>query len=257
MTMTMPPVIIHVPHASVIVPEDVRPTFCIDDATLAAELLRMTDRFTDELFQCPADQALTQRYAVSRLVVDPERFESDDLEPMASKGMGAVYTRLSDGRPLRQSLSAEARQQLLDRFYRPHHARLEQAVHASINVHQRALIIDAHSFASRPLPHEPDRSPDRPEICIGTDPFHTPDRLRDSAVEAFEHLGFTVEVNRPFGGSIVPTAFYGRDPRVSSVMIEVRRDLYMDEQSGERNANFSRLRDAVTDVLRVVASAAG
>ncbi len=61
----------------------------------------------------------------------------------------------------------------------------------------------------------------------------------------------------PFDDSIVPTAFYGRDPRVSSVMIEVRRDLYMDEQSGERNANFSRLRDAVTDVLRVVASAAG
>jgi predicted N-formylglutamate amidohydrolase len=51
-------------------------------------------------------------------------------------------------------------------------------------------------------------------------------------VEAFKSFG-TVGLNEPFIGTHVPLKQYGTDQRVKSVMIEIRRDLYMDEATGE------------------------
>src|SRR5580765_1369202 len=83
-----PPVIFHVPHASTRIPRFVRAGMRLSPQQLNEELLRMTDRYTDELFAVPERLAQQLLYPVSRLVVDPERFLDDDLEPMAQKGMG-------------------------------------------------------------------------------------------------------------------------------------------------------------------------
>jgi N-formylglutamate deformylase len=45
----MSPVVLHIPHASMSIPEDVRSTFLLDDAVIERELLVMTDHFTDEI----------------------------------------------------------------------------------------------------------------------------------------------------------------------------------------------------------------
>jgi hypothetical protein len=58
-------------------------------------------------------------YCVSRLVLDPERFTDDAMEPMAAQGMGAVYTSTTDSTPLRSRLAASERAELLVRFYEP------------------------------------------------------------------------------------------------------------------------------------------
>ena len=42
----------------------------------------------------------------------------------------------------------------------------------------KVLIIDCHSFPKYPLPYELNQQTDRPEICIGTDSFHTSEKLR-------------------------------------------------------------------------------
>jgi N-formylglutamate amidohydrolase len=110
-------------------------------------------------------------------------------------------------------------------------------------------LIDGHSFPSRPLPYEAEQSPGRPEICVGTDPYHTPSWLRDLAVAAFERQGFRVAVDRPFSGALVPMAFYGTDARVAAFMVEVNRGLYMDERTGERAGPFVELRRRVRDAL--------
>jgi N-formylglutamate amidohydrolase len=45
---------------------------------------------------------------------------------------------------------------------------------------------------------------------------------------------------------MVPNACFGRDARLWSVMIEVRRDLYMDEATGERHAGFAPTQAVLT-----------
>jgi N-formylglutamate amidohydrolase len=250
------PLVVHVPHASVEVPADLAADFVVTPATLAHELLVMTDRYTDELFAMPADAATTVTFPVSRLVLDPERFVDDALEVMAKKGMGVIYERTSDGRALRVRPSVELRARLLRRFYDPHHAALTDGVQAALDAHGTCLLLDAHSFSSSALPFELDQNPRRPDICVGTDPVHTPAWLRELAVREFEAQGWSVEVDRPFAGALVPSAFYRRDTRVMALMIEVNRRLYMDEGTGEKADVFEEVRQRLGAALQRVRAGA-
>jgi N-formylglutamate amidohydrolase len=244
--------VVHIPHASLVVPSDVAAGLLLTPAELQHQLLVMTDRYTDELFALPSNLATTITFPVSRLVVDPERFTDDDSEPMARKGMGVVYERTAAGQPLRHPPSAEHRRQLLTRFYEPHHAALTTAVEIALAAHGTCLLLDGHSFPTRPLPYEDDQEPDRPDICIGTDSSHTPAWLRDVTVHVFEKMGWRAAVDRPFAGALVPMRFYRKDLRVSAVMIEVRRDLYMDERSGARLPGFDEARERISTALRTI-----
>lgn len=201
----------------------------------------MTDAWTDWLvsdLHLPAQRLV---FPVSRLVVDVEGFTDDGDEPMAGRGMGAVYTRLSAGERLRQDDPAE-RRRLMAEWYHPHHARLTKLVTAALADRGRCLIVDVHSFPSRPLPYEIDQNPDRPEICIGTDPWHSPFTGEAEGRMLAEGLGFAAEANRPFAGSIVPAAFWRRDRRVRSMMIEAPLPLHARSLHRERGDGSARAR---------------
>ena len=78
--------LLHIPHSSTFVPDDIRTTLSISDADLASELLRVTDHYTDELFQfefCLVEPII---FGQSRLVVDVERFRDDQSDPMSRCG---------------------------------------------------------------------------------------------------------------------------------------------------------------------------
>jgi N-formylglutamate deformylase len=232
------PIVGHVPHAATAVPAGERAALLVDDAALEGELLRLTDRHTDLLYDWIrglGGSLFVNR--VSRLVVDPERFADDAAEPMAAVGQGAVYVRTTSGAPLR-TVDPAARTRLLDRWYVPYHAALAALVEATLGDFGSCLIVDAHSFASRPLPLEPDQDADRPDVCLGTDPFHTPPDLVAALRAGLQAEGFRVAVDRPFAGALVPLRWYGTDPRVRSVMLEVRRGTYMDEATGEPLSGF-------------------
>lgn len=244
--------LLHVPHASTTIPPEVRDQFVLDDDALQQEILRMTDHATDRLFVGQAQHVTIIQAPVSRLVVDVERFPSDIDEPMAAVGMGAVYTRTTDGLPLRRPLTTEAQYQLLKDYYFPHHFRLERAVSLALRTHQRALILDCHSFPDQRLPHEPAEDGPRPDICIGTDDFHTPALLREALVRAFESHGFTVAVNHPYAGALVPLAFYRQDARVMAVMVEINRRLYLDETTGRLRQEADALQWVVSTLCQQV-----
>ena len=54
----------------------------------------MTDHFTDDLFDINTINISSLKFSVSRLLVDPERFEIDKNEPMSKVGMGSVYEKI-------------------------------------------------------------------------------------------------------------------------------------------------------------------
>ena len=178
-------------------------------------------------------------------MVDVERFEDDELEPMSIRGMGAVYLKTSSGKALRYLISAEERRKLIDTWYRPHHLRLESVTQNLLDRFGQALLIDAHSFPATPLPYEEDQRIDRPDICIGTDEFHTPSALAVALVESFQNDGFTAKLNTPFSGALVPIRYYREDIRVSAAMVEVKRDIYINESSGQRNERFAEMAERI------------
>lgn len=240
----MTPLLIHVPHDASAIPADTLADFLVCPEDLRHELLRLTDWHTHDLYADGLAAEDVVHADVSRLVVDVERFDDDRREPCAAVGMGATYVKTCDGRPLR-ALSPARRQELLDRHYWPHHRRLDEAAAARLDRFERCLILDAHSFPTGPLPTQVDFSAP-PEIGLGTQPGHTSPELRALAETFFRGHGFVVGVDVPFRGSIVPNRFFDREPRVQSLMVEVRRDLYLDEATGERHAGFARLQAVLT-----------
>ena len=246
------PVIAHVPHASTHIPEAVRVELRMSDAELADELLRLTDHFTDELFAGLAELGVTRFVNdLSRFVFDPERFLDDAAEPMAARGQGVVYWQGTQGQVIRKA-SVELRAKRIEALYRPYHAALDGLVGEVLEEAGACLVLDCHSFPSVPLPSELDQAPGRPDICLGTDPLHTPAALADALEAAFANEGFVVRRDAPYAGTFVPSGYYGRDRRVRSVMIEVRRGLYIDEATGRRRPGFADVGAAIT---RAVGSA--
>ena len=241
----MTPLLVHVPHDATIIPPDEHADFLLSEEALRAESLRLTDAHTAALYAEGLPPEDFVRAEVSRLVVDVERFADDAQEPCARVGMGATYMRTADGRPLR-ALTPERRAELMARHYWPHHHRLDASAAARLARFGRCLVLDAHSYPTGPLPTQLASGPS-PEIGIGTQPGHTPAALRDLAVDFFRAHGYSVGVDVPFSGAMVPNACFGREPRLWSVMIEVRRDLYMDEISGERHAGFARTQAVLTE----------
>ena len=68
------PIFLHLPHASTLIPKDLRQDFLPSDQELRVELNRITDHATDAIFQGAFPKAKPIVFPVSRLVVDPERF---------------------------------------------------------------------------------------------------------------------------------------------------------------------------------------
>ena len=253
MTDLPPWVLLHVPHDSTHIPEEVRHQFALSNSDLERELLLMTDHHTFDLFARDVPKAQVIRAPVSRLVLDVERFEEDAREPMAVCGMGAVYMKTHNGRLLRHEMRDQQREKLLDEWYRPHHAALTSAVEKALKDFGRVVVIDCHSFPSHPLPYEVDQTPTRPQICIGTDGFHTPERLATALLDTFAGEGWTVGLNAPFSGALVPSRYFGLDKRVAGLMVEVRRDGYLHEDTGRPSESFEiaskRIRSAIFQSL--------
>ncbi|MGX1273656.1 N-formylglutamate amidohydrolase [Streptomyces phaeoluteigriseus] len=242
------PVILHVPHSAREIPPGVRAGIVLDDPALERELDHITDAHTAEIAEAAALRAGVTPWRfvnrLSRLVVDPERFP-DEREEMLSAGMGAVYTRTTHRGVLRgEDVDPEP---LVDRYFHPYAAAMTEAVAERLATVGRAVIIDVHSYPTEPLPYELHGEGPRPPVCLGTDAFHTPPELLVAARKAFGTIGET-GLDSPFGGTYVPLAHYRTDPRVSALMVEIRRDTYMTEPGGPAGPGLPRLAAALAEL---------
>ncbi|MFF0221277.1 N-formylglutamate amidohydrolase [Streptomyces sp. NPDC004629] len=239
------PVILHVPHSAREIPAAVRAGIVLDDAALERELDDITDAHTAQLAEVAAGLARLTPWRfvnrLSRLVVDPERFP-DEREEMLSAGMGAVYTGTTRRGTLRPADTDP--EPLIERYFRPYARAMTEAVRDRLAATGRAVVIDVHSYPTEPLPYELHGDGPRPPVCLGTDAFHTPAQLVELAREAFAGCGGT-GLDSPFAGAYVPLEFYGTQPRVGALMVEIRRDGYMTEPGGPAGTGLHRLASAL------------
>lgn len=247
------PTILHVPHGSRTIPPDVRRGICLGDDELARELAVMTDAHTDLIAYRAAEKATGRPWLfinrISRLVVDPERFP-DEREQMHRVGMGAVYTRTSAGDRLRRE-DPSAERELLQSWYVPYAAAMTSLVDRRLAAAGRVTLIDVHSYPSQRLPYELGGER-RPAVCIGTHPAHSPDWLLTAARKAFIECG-DVDVNTPFEGCYVPLKQLGTEPRLTALMVEIRRDVYMAEPGGRPTAGIATVSRGLTALIDAIA----
>lgn len=240
-------IILHIPHSSYYVPDEYNTLFYLSKNDLFKEQLKMTDSYTDELFNIL--YVTKHIFPISRLVCDVERFRNEDDEEMSKQGMWVCYERTSDLKPLKK-VNDSHKKEILEKYYDLHHSRFEQLTEEKLFHFGKCLIIDAHSFSSEPLPYELHAQKTRPDICIGTDIFHTPDKITKYLYFAFTKLNYKVGINTPFCGTIVPLKYYRQNNNVMSVMIEINRKLYMNEKTGEKNNGFNKINNDIVNVVK-------
>lgn len=212
--------IFHIPHSSTFIPSNIG----FDLSLIENELQLLTDHNTDEIFDVPNTTKIITPF--SRIFCDVERLE-DENEPMFKFGRGFFYIKTDDGKSLRENRIG-LKNYIYQNYYKPHHQLLTDTVNEKLQQEDFVTIIDCHSFSDKPFKSDLKQDNKRPDICVGIDPYHTPNWLIDRIVCVFTLNNYSVKINEPYEGTIVPLEFYNKNKKVSSVMIEINRKLYMD-----------------------------
>jgi len=223
--------IFHIPHASTSLPD----LDGYNKDLINNEIIKLTDWATDEIFDIPNTSKVVANF--SRIYCDIERFSDDEKEPMSKLGRGFYYTKTDNNSDLRK-LNKKHKQYVYDNFYKPHHDKLNDIVYDKLMLFNTAIIIDCHSFSNTPFESDLIKEENRPDICIGVDEFHTPKYLVERFVNHFSKLGYSVQINNPYSGTIVNSNSYLKNKDVQSIMIEINRKLYMDND----NVNYDKVK---------------
>ena len=211
--------LIHVPHASMYIPQVYGRTALIPQDELEEENRFMCDTGILELIP-PALAEDTIIFPYSRLYCDVERFR-DGSEPMEAYGMGYIYTRDSRGREMFRPTPAHREE--VSKIYDAHHEELNRRAEAVLREHGSCLIIDLHSFS--------DETVNRifgwtgfPDVCIGTEENYYSREVVEGIISLCKRLGLTTALNYPYKGSLVPNRYYGRkNTGIVSVMLEINK----------------------------------
>ena len=224
-------ILLHIPHSSTQFPENIKHTF----SDLDADERLLIDYYTDELFMPDEDRGQIHSvvFPCCRLYCDVERLINDPLE---NSGLGISYSRwvpcVSD---LGQTYRSFSTKEHAFKLYADHHARVAKMM---VGLGDNLLLIDCHSFSS--LPNLLNSNPTDIDICIGyNDDATCPIKIVIGNIKQhFASRGYKIGINTPFSNSKtfeVPVKY-------NSVMIEVNKRLYMNEQTLEKNHGFDRLK---------------
>ena len=243
----MKKLILHIPHASTNIP--FFDGYISDFKKINAEIVKITDWYTDDLFSTQNDDKLITPF--SRVFCDVERFADDNLEKMSKFGMGVLYDKFDDGAIMRE-VSAKLRKTILKEYYWNHHNKLTNLVEKHLKTNESCLIVDCHSFPAKTLNRALNKSAYRPDFNIGTDSFHTPKKLIELSVNFFESRGYSLGIDSPYSGTMVPITHYKKEAQVHSIMLEVNRKLYLNGETNIKSKHFKSTQQVVQSFLNTI-----
>jgi hypothetical protein len=72
-----------------------------------------------------------------------------------------------------------------------------------------------------------------------------------ASVKFFAYRSFRLGIDEPYAGSIVPIKHYNKDNRVKSIMLEINRNLYMNDDY-THGPRFNEIQGVVSDFLLMI-----
>jgi len=234
--------LIHLPHYGVEIPTEYLGDYLLTKEELQENIYEYADLYTDKLFDDLYKQFGGVKNKYSRLFFDPERFFDDECEEMQKKyALGWFYENsILDKKPLRSIKNKEA----ISKYYIQHHQELNMKTQAKLDKYGKCTIIDCHSFSNRKYWFH-DEEFDLPDICIGYEDFHKDQELVDMIIEQFKE--YDIQINKPYSGSLVPNDYYKKNPNVKSVMIEINKKLYLDNNTVLKD-EFLNIKKKITNL---------
>lgn len=240
----MTQILLHLPHTSTRLPKAyTEKPFLLPMTEIEAFNRTITDLFTEELFPTEAYPAIV--FPWSRIYCDVEKYASEEEEPMSRWGMGMLYTHTNEGRRFFSPTAAD-REELLTQVYEPYHAQLRETVNQMLRKGD-TLLLDCHSYCDEIL-MDGTGGDLTPDICIGiNDGPSASKELTELVVQYFEKQGYTVSINRPYSGAMLPSGVELGEHRLFALMIEVHRRLYL--RGTEKNQRFVLLQRQLRQLI--------
>ena len=220
-------IIEHIPHSSLKLPSIFKKqTKLISNDEINDFNFVMTDILTDKLFSCK--RWTNVRAKISRIVCDTEKFLDDKDEVMSKFGLGAIYTKTNKGKNMFFP-SDEYKNKVIKKFYLPYHKKLDKVVAKNIAKH-KTILVDCHSFSSDIIMTKFDKDA-LPDICIGVNEVYSSQKLLDFTIEYFKSFGFSVSINKPYSGSMIPDFLLSQhENNFYSIMLEINKRLYLQDK---------------------------
>ena len=228
-----------------------------------SELRRNEDMYVDELFEgltnngFPFLKALYPRIYIDlnrgALELDKSMFKENDINfnidetKYTRSGIGLIPKISLNGEEIYKSklLWCDVESRIQDCYY-PYHLILKKSLDELNNKFETALLIDCHSmpFDNSNVTYK------MPEIVIGNN-FQDgiSKELADFLVSGFKKFDFSVKLNDPYSGGFI-TQYYGSlKKNVKVIQLEIRRDLYMDQDQLIKVSNFKNIQSILSKVI--------
>ncbi|MEY3002259.1 MAG: hypothetical protein RLZZ428_634 [Pseudomonadota bacterium] len=235
--------LIHLPHCGVQIPDKYISDYLLSPEELEANVYQYADLYTDELYASLFDAFGGVKSDYSRLFFDPERFFDDSEEHMQKQfGLGWFY---ENAILEKKSLRTTKHKKEIASFYDAHHEKLNALTQEKLDQYGRCTVIDCHSFSNERYWFH-DKEIELPDICIGYEPYHTDGELIGKVIEIFSE--YKIAINAPYAGSLVPTNYWRKDERVKSVMIEINKKLYLNEDGRTKSNHFETMQKKLNDL---------
>jgi N-formylglutamate deformylase len=259
-TLRMParpdtPVVVSVPHAGV----DTHGF----EAALSPDLdVRCdADLFVDRLYRIgdatPPPVHIAAR--LSRFVCDLNR-DPDDVSrgavpehpaPRNSDGRGFIWAVTTSGTPaLARPLGLEEWQGRTA-LHATYHDAIARALVRARDIFGYAILVDGHSMPSRGRSGHKDPGRARADVVPGDrDGTSCSPALSRHVAAHFTERGYSVTFNDPYKGGYI-TTHHGRPAdNIHAIQIELRRDLYMNEEAYTiTEQGFGKLRETIGELL--------
>lgn len=260
------PLVCDSPHSGTAYPDD------FGHAVPLQALRRGEDTHVAALWaDAPRHGATLVAATFPRTYIDPNRALSD-LDPAlldgpwpsalapgekSRLGFGLVWSRLNASTPLyARLLSVREVQQRIDRYWRPYHAALQDAIDDSTRRFGAVWHLNLHSMPNDAYQRLGVHS-ERPlaDFVLGDrDGTTCSPAFVDLVARTLRDCGYTVAVNDPYKG----VELIGRigQPQLQrhSLQVEIRRPVYMDEATRAPHGGFAAVRGHLDHLMGTVAA---
>jgi N-formylglutamate amidohydrolase len=241
------PLLVSVPHDGRLIPDEQRARM-----TAAGLAIPDTDWHVAELYGFARDLGASLLIAqYSRYVVDLNRSPEDDSLYVGQLATGLCPQYTFAGDPLYTdgaAVTAEEAEHRVERYWRPYHARLAQALDELKSRHGCALLWDAHSIPSR-VPRLFDG--ELPVLNLGNFDGRSCDAaIADELYRLASATPYSSVLNGRFKGGYITRQYGDPDNGVQGMQLEISQRAYMDEATLELDAGLAdRLRDTLRELL--------
>lgn len=236
-------VIIHIPHSLLKLPNEFHKRVIFNNEEIKKLNIFISDYLVDKFI--PNNCLNIIKFNYSRLFCYVERFKDDKLEVMSKYGMGVIYENDHNGKKF-INIDNNYKNYVISKYYDKHHKLIDDKVTSILKNYNNCYIIDLHSFSDEFVKTVMNLD-NNPDICIGYDEKFCNKKLIKNTINHFEKFGYKVKCNYPYKGSLIPNEYYNSKENIYSLMIEINKRIYLDNNKKINNANYNKLKKCMDE----------